>query len=299
MDNARVIRELGSLHSPRHSPRHSPHRSPHRSPPRRSLRVPLRGVAQALYEYAALYSSLLLLALICIGWSVLMLPLYAVLPARLGRRCIRYTIMGGFRLYARWLTLIDAYRLDLSAIDALRAGPPLILAPNHPSLIDALLILTRHPSLSCVMKSDLTANVLLGPGARAAGYIRNDSARQMVREAVADLQRAGTLLLFPEGTRTVGGPINTLTKSVAVISWRAAVPVQLLIIETDSPFLSKGRPLLARPSLPIHYRVRLGRRFDAPRHAGQLLAFTRELERQYRSELAAGPPTPSPATARR
>jgi 1-acyl-sn-glycerol-3-phosphate acyltransferase len=35
----------------------------------------------------------------------------------------------------------------------LRGGPPLILAPNHPALIDALLILTRHPNLVCVMKS--------------------------------------------------------------------------------------------------------------------------------------------------
>ncbi len=295
MDNARVIREVGSLRPARRPAPGSARRSPRRSPLRRSPRVSLRAVAQALYEYAALYSSLLLLGLICISWSALMLPLYAVLPMRFGRRCIRYSIMGGFRLYAHWLTLIDAYRLDLSAIDSLRVTAPLILAPNHPSLIDALLILTRHPSLTCVMKSDLTANVLLGPGARAAGYIRNDSAWQMVREAVADLQRGGALLLFPEGTRTVETPINTLTKSVAVIAWRAAVPVQLLIIEADSPFLSKGWPLLARPSLPIHYRVRLGRRFDAPRDAGQLLAFTRELERHYRAELASGPPASAAA----
>ena len=38
------------------------------------------------------------------------------------------------------------YRLDLRAIDSLKGGPPVILAPNHPCLIDALLILTRHPN---------------------------------------------------------------------------------------------------------------------------------------------------------
>ena len=213
---------------------------------------------------------------------MLTLPLYVLLPAAVARRLGRQGIMRGFRCYARWLSLIGAYRLDLSAIDQLRGGPPVILAPNHPSLIDALLILTRHPNIACVMKSELMANALLGPGARLARYIRNDSTRQMVREAVIDLRAGGVLLLFPEGTRTVRAPINPLKKSIAVIARRARVPVQTLIIETDSPFLSKGWPLPARPSLPVTYRVRLGRRFDPPQDGAR---FMRELEQYYRSEL--------------
>jgi hypothetical protein len=55
-----------------------------------------------------------------------------------------------------------------------------------------------------------------------------------------------------------------------------------LIIETDSPFLSKGWPLFRRPTLPIVYRVRLGKRFDPPQDAA---TFTRELDRYYRGEL--------------
>ena len=56
------------------------------------------------------------------------------------------------------------------------------------------------------MKSELMRNILFGPGARLARYIRNDSPRQMVREAVADLRDGGILLLFPEGTRTARSP---------------------------------------------------------------------------------------------
>jgi 1-acyl-sn-glycerol-3-phosphate acyltransferase len=190
--------------------------------------------------------------------------------------------MGGFRLYAHWLQFIGAYRLDLTALDALRHDTPLILAPNHPALIDALLVLTRHPNLACVMKADLMANILLGPGARLARYIRNGSPRQMVREAVQDLHSGGSLLLFPEGTRTTRVPLNTISRSVAVIAKHAGVPVQTLLIDTDSPFLSKGWPLWSRPALPISYRVRLGRRFDPP---ADVDAFMLELEQYYRSEL--------------
>jgi 1-acyl-sn-glycerol-3-phosphate acyltransferase len=235
-----------------------------------------------IYEYFALYSSLTLLGLICLTWSVFALPLYFVLPERLGTTVGRRGITTGFRLYAWSLSVTRAYRLDLRDIDSLRGGPPLILAPNHPCLIDALLILTRHPNIVCVMKAELMKNVFLGSGSRLARYVRNDSSRQMVKESVAHLRQGGILLLFPEGTRTTRNPINPLVGSVGLIAKHANVPVQTLVIETDSPFLSKGWPLFRRPALPIVYRVKLGRRFDPPADAA---AFTAELDQYYRRAL--------------
>jgi 1-acyl-sn-glycerol-3-phosphate acyltransferase len=234
------------------------------------------------YEYFALYSSLTLLGLICLVWSVFALPLYFILPRRIGTAVGRRGIMSGFRLYAWSLSVTGTYRLDLRDIDSLKGGPPLILAPNHPCLIDALLILTRHPNIVCVMKSELMRNIFLGSGSRLARYVRNDSSRQMVKESVAHLREGGVLLLFPEGTRTTRAPINSLVGSVGLIAKHANVAVQTLVIETDSPFLSKGWPLFRRPALPITYRVRLGKRFDAPT---DVAAFTAELDRYYRQEL--------------
>ena len=234
------------------------------------------------YEYFALYTSLTLLGLICLSWSVFALPLYYLLPRSLGTKVGRRGIMQGFRIYAWSLSITKSYRLDLSALDSLRGAPPMILAPNHPSLIDALLILTRHPNIVCVMKAELMRNVFLGAGSRLARYVPNESSRQMIKESVAHLQRGCLLLLFPEGTRTTRLPINSLVGSVGLIAKHAAVPVQTLIIETDSPFLSKGWPLFRRPNLPIVYRVRLGRRFEPPQDA---LAFTAALDEYYRREL--------------
>src|ERR1700691_5458723 len=239
--------------------------------------------ARTLYEYFALYSSLTLLGIICLTWTVFALPLYFILPVRLGTSIGRRGIMSGFRLYAWSLSITGAYRLDLRAVDSLRGGPPAILAPHHPCLIDALLILTRHPNLVCVMKSELMRNVFLGSGSRLARYVPNDSSRQMVKESVAHLRCGGVLLLFPEGTRTIHSPINSLVGSVGLIAKYANVPVQTLVIETDSPFLSKAWPLFRSPSLPIIYRVRLGKRFDAPT---DVAAFTADLDQYYRRELA-------------
>src|ERR1700683_1885968 len=242
----------------------------------------MRRALKIIYEYFALYSSLTLLGLICLTWSVFALPLYFVLPRRLGTAVGRRGIMSGFRIYAWSLSITRTYHLDLRDIDSLKEGPPLILAPNHPCLIDALLILTRHPNIVCVMKSALMRNVFLGSGSLLARYVRNDSPRHMVKESVAHLREGGVLLLFPEGTRSTREPINSLVGSVGLIAKHANVPVQTLVIETDSPFLSKGWPLFRRPSLPITYRVRLGKRFDPPADEP---AFTAELDRYYRAAL--------------
>jgi 1-acyl-sn-glycerol-3-phosphate acyltransferase len=163
----------------------------------------------------------------------------------------------------------------------------MILAPNHPCLLDASLVVSRVPDLCCVMKANLATNLFVGPGARLAGYIANDAPLSMIRAAVVDLQRGHPLLLFPEGTRTESAPVNALKSGIASIASRARVPVQTLIIETDSAFLGKGWQILRKPDLPATYRVRLGRRFAPPgRSPGALQAFVADLQRYYACELS-------------
>jgi 1-acyl-sn-glycerol-3-phosphate acyltransferase len=235
-----------------------------------------------LLERVIQFSSLSLLGAICLAWTVVALPLLWVLPPKAGRWCGRHGILGGFRLYVWSVRLMRAYRLDLRALRALRGGPPVVLAPNHPSLIDALLIIAHEPRVACVMRPPLMNNLFLGAGSRLARYIRSDPPRRMIHDAIAELRRGGIVLLFPEGTRTTRSPINPLQAGVGIIAKEAGVPVQTLIIETDSPYISKGWPLFRRPSFPIRYRMRLGRRFEPP---GDVRTFMRELDEYYRAEL--------------
>ena len=239
-----------------------------------------------LRDYLLTYLLLALLAAMVLIWTLLALVLLAPLPARQRRAAARYTMMAGFRLFTRFLTLSGAYRLDLTALDALSGAGALILAPNHPSAFDAILLLTRHADLACILKPELMNNALLGAGARMAGYIRSEPPRRMVKSAIAELERGAAVLLFPEGTRTRRFPVNPLTASVAVIAKHARAPIQVAFIETDSPYLAKGWPPLRAPHLPIEYRVRLGPRLAAPEDVAQCM---RALEAAYATGLAAAP----------
>lgn len=53
--------------------------------------------------------------------------------------------MRCFRLDPWLLSLSGACRFDISGLDALRGEPPVIIAPNHPSLLDAVMVICACP----------------------------------------------------------------------------------------------------------------------------------------------------------
>ncbi|MDF2465663.1 MAG: phospholipid/glycerol acyltransferase [Ramlibacter sp.] len=236
-----------------------------------------------LHETLRLHLGFLLLGAFCLAISVAALPMGVLLPRAPRKRMGRGLISTSVRAYLKMLSWMGACRFDLSELDALRGEPPMVIAPNHPSLLDALMVLSALPNAGCVMKADIVNNVIFGGAARVAGYIRNMPLRTMVQQAIGDLHQGSHVLLFPEGTRTTRFPIGRLQGTCGLIAKHAGVPVQTVFIETDSGFLGKGWTLSWTPRMPITYRVRLGKRFDPPTHSARFVA---ELEQYFQSELA-------------
>jgi 1-acyl-sn-glycerol-3-phosphate acyltransferase len=234
------------------------------------------------YDYLVLYLGLAWLGILCLAWTPIALIVYPLLPEHRGRALGRYVIMALFRLYLASIGASRRCSFDLAALDVLRDEPSLIIAPNHPCLLDAVMVISRLPNVACVLKADLMNNVFLGAGARLARYIRNEPVRRMVLQATQDFECGSHLLLFPEGTRTTSYPVNPLKGSIGLIAHHAKRPVQTILIETDTKYLGKGWPLFRKPAMPIHYRVRLGRRFDPPQNTKQFMA---ELEHYFAHEL--------------
>ncbi|MFC5519482.1 lysophospholipid acyltransferase family protein [Polaromonas jejuensis] len=237
----------------------------------------------ALHETARLYLGYLVLGVMCLVVSLMAIAMRAVLPRALSKRMGRKLVVATFRGYLRFLVLMGACQFDLAALDALREGPAMVIAPNHPSLLDAVMILSRLPDAACIMKAEIVNSVFFGAGARLVGYIRNTPLRTMVQLAVGDLRQGSHLLLFPEGTRTARFPVSPMQGTTGLVAKHAGVPVQTVFIETNSGFLGKGWPVLRTPKMPITYRIRLGKRFEPPQH---IVHFTHELEQYFQSELA-------------
>jgi 1-acyl-sn-glycerol-3-phosphate acyltransferase len=226
--------------------------------------------------WLVLQGLLLGLGLLSLLWNLIALVLYPLLPRALGLRVGRAGIAWGYRLFWAGARATGLLHMDADVLRPLADERGLVVVANHPSLLDALMLVAQLPRSACVMKASLMRNPLLGPGARLARYIRNDSPRQMVHLAIDDLRAGGQLVMFPEGTRTTRVPLNAFQGGFALIARRAGVPVQTVFIDTTSPYLGKGWPLWRLPPVPIEFSVRLGRRFEP---GADLAASVQEIER--------------------
>lgn len=236
----------------------------------------------------ALYLLLLWLGVISLSFNLVAFVLHPWLSAERGAAFGRAGIAYGYRLFWATAQACGMMRIDAKALDALNAEPQgLVIAANHPSMADALLIGARLPRTVCIMKAALLDNIFLGAGSRLARYIANDSPRQMIRAAVESLRRGGHLVMFPEGTRTepglAVGRLNPFRPGITLIALKAGAAIQTVIIETDSPYLGKRWPIWRLPPIPVVFRVRLGERFLPQADHAALLA---HLEDYFRKELA-------------
>lgn len=203
-----------------------------------------------------------------------------LIPPAFGQKLIAW-------LFSHWLRFsqaIGVFEIDFPEIAKLAELRGVIVTANHPSLVDAVLILAVMPRAVCIMRAGLMKSPFLGGAARLAGYIANDGGPDLIRGGVSKLKDGENLLIFPEGTRTQKGPVNTFKKGFALIATRSAAPIQTLFIEREGVYLAKGTPLMAPSSLPLRFRVRFGERIYpmATETPHQLAA---RLEEYFRSHL--------------
>lgn len=162
------------------------------------------------------------------------------------QRTSRAVIRGGMRAFWRTMLVLRLFRCRVHGAAHLAAERILVVA-NHPTLIDAVLLLSLVENASVVAKPSLAANLLTGPAVRAAGYIVNAEGPALVAEAAGEFARGGRLLLFPETTRTPpGGPIR-LQRGAANIAVRTGCRVVAVTIRVSNPLLYKGAAWHAMP----------------------------------------------------
>jgi 1-acyl-sn-glycerol-3-phosphate acyltransferase len=233
------------------------------------------------------YLLLLAFAVICLVWSIPAGLLAWLLPPSVGRPLGQRAISAGFRLYIALLKGSGVLHCDLSAVDTLRNEQGIVIAANHPSLLDAVLLVSRLPQAVCIAKASIGRNILLGGGMRLAGYVCNDSTLPMIRNAAAAVRAGRQLVIFPEGTRTpkdaAGMCPGPFSRSFAVMALQAQAPVQTILIECESDYLRKGVSLFCRPRLPLRYKLRLGQRFPP---TGDAQTLSREVETYLRTHLS-------------
>ncbi len=230
-------------------------------------------------------------ALYFLSWAVfgsvgLLLNLLSSVLLLLPRRetheaWVRSTIRALFNAWTAWLHMTRVVLVEWEGLSGDSLQPGTVYIANHPSIVDATLILARLPDAVCIFKPALMRNPAIGPAAIMAGYVRGDTGLDLIKAAASKVSAGQSLLVFPEGTRTTPGTqLGRMKSGFALIADRARAPVRLLVISATPEIGAKGRSWWPAPAvLPGRFRIRLDRvwPYEPGRSAAEL---TREVEKR-------------------
>lgn len=190
-------------------------------------------------------------------------------------------------LFQLWLDMsirLGVFDIQFPEAAKLSEMRGVIIAPNHPTMLDAIILLSIVPKTVCIMRASFKRSPFLGGAAVLAGFVTNDAGPALIRQGVDKIRGGENLLIFPEGTRTARTAVNAFKNGFALIAARSGAPVQTVFIEREASYLGKGVSLFAKTGLPIRYRFHLG---DSarPRDGESAQEFASRLEEYFHDHL--------------
>jgi 1-acyl-sn-glycerol-3-phosphate acyltransferase len=173
-------------------------------------------------------------ALVLLGSGALLalgaLPL--ALAPRLRRRFRERLFQGTCRALLRLL------RAEVRVVGP-SPEPPFLLAANHLSYVDVLVLASRLP-VRFVAKAEVRRWPLLGPICRGFGTLFIDrSDRRDIPRVLAEIERAlgrgEGVILFPEGTSSSGESVLPFRSPLLALPARLGLPVHAAALRYDPP----------------------------------------------------------------
>lgn len=188
--------------------------------------------------------------------SVLIVPAYSVFVRDRARRAhgIRRLMYYMMRTYVGSMRAFGLIDLEVSGLERVPA-PGSLLVANHPSLIDALILLGYVKDGVVVAKRSLQVNPFTWGGIRGADYVVNADPQALIEECCARIAAGETLVLFPECTRTADDGVIRLRRGAAHIAVRSGCPVIPVTIEFSEPLLNKKSRWWLAPKVRPRVRV--------------------------------------------
>jgi 1-acyl-sn-glycerol-3-phosphate acyltransferase len=136
------------------------------------------------------------------------------------------------RAWARSLLLVSGIRVTVEGLEHIQAGGSYVLASNHASYMDTPVVMASIPvQFRFLAKRALFQIPLLGTHLGQAGHIPvplddpRGSVKTLQLAAETIVRRRISMLIFPEGGRSLDGDLHPFKEGAAYIAIRAGVPV--------------------------------------------------------------------------
>jgi 1-acyl-sn-glycerol-3-phosphate acyltransferase len=156
------------------------------------------------------------------------------------------------RVWARCLLALSGIRVSVVGIERIDADRPHIFMSNHQSNFDIPVLLGHLPvQFRWLAKAELFRIPIFGRAMRGAGYISIDrsdrpAAFGSLRQAAEKIRQGVSILIFPEGTRSLDGSLKPFKKGGFVMAIGAGVPIVPVAVRGTYDIMPK-HALLIRP----------------------------------------------------
>jgi 1-acyl-sn-glycerol-3-phosphate acyltransferase len=198
------------------------------------------------------------LSFVCFGvgglflW-LLIFPLLSVLPGTRAQKINRgqRVIHGCFYFFIGLMHQLGVMSYEIKGLEKLNRPGQLIIA-NHPTLIDIVFLISRIKQANCIVKHSLWRNPFMRGAIINAGYISNSDPETMITDCVAWLQSGGTMIIFPEATRSVPDQPCQFHRGAAAIALQANTCVTPVTISCYPSTLTKAEHWYQIPERRFH-----------------------------------------------
>ncbi len=214
------------------------------------------------------------------------IPLGELVDLSSGRlwRVVRWCVRLKFRL-----TLALFFRARVKGLENLPTGGAFLLAPNHTSYIDGVVIHGMVPGpLSRRLFSVATAEIFdrwpfhqVSFRGRIIKTGTLETSARSLRHATRLLAQGYPVCLFPEGRRSIDGRVDTPRAGLGVLAKLAGVPVVPVYIEGTNALLSRSNPGVHLCRITVHFLPPIESSKNGEKVLEHWLAAMREMEQKY------------------
>lgn len=162
------------------------------------------------------------------------------------------------RTWGRLILATSGVRVSVSGLERLTPGRSYVFAANHQSIYDIPIVFASVPfQLRIVAKASLGRIPFMGWHLHRAGHLlvdRRNPGADIVEKMKRLVGESSSLIVFPEGTRSVDGVIGRFKKGPFIVAIDAQLPVVPVSISGSRHVMRKGELTVnpARVTLTIH-----------------------------------------------
>ena len=159
---------------------------------------------------------------------------------KLKARKVKYLVHKCFALFVWWMKTLGVCNFEYKNLERVKEDGGALVLANHPCLIDVVVLISIYPRANCVVKKALWENPLTRGVVSSAGYIPSDGATNVLEACDAALKDGDTLIVFPEGTRTVPNEKVVIKRGASQVALRLGCPIRLVKISMNPTTLTKA-----------------------------------------------------------